>query len=93
MKKDKKAIIYQLMPRWFTNCNEKCVPNGTIKQNGVGKFNDIDLTKLKSIKSLGATHVWYTGIIEHLLEGSDVRLDTDYLNQQNKKVRCRQENI
>ena len=65
MKENKTTIIYQLMPRWFTNCNEKCVPNGTIKQNGVGKFNDIDLTKLKSIKSLGATHVWYTGIIEH----------------------------
>ncbi|MBQ3364940.1 MAG: alpha-amylase family protein [Muribaculaceae bacterium] len=65
MKKDKKAIIYQLMPRWFTNCNEKCVPNGTIKQNGVGKFNDIDDGKLRSIKSLGATHVWYTGILEH----------------------------
>lgn len=65
MKESKKAIIYQLMPRWFTNCNEKCISNGTIRQNGVGKFNDIDEGKLRSIKSLGATHVWYTGIIEH----------------------------
>jgi len=65
MKEKRKSIIYQLMPRWFTNCNEKCVPNGTIRQNGVGKFNEIDETKLRSIKSLGATHVWYTGIIEH----------------------------
>ena len=63
--KDKKIIIYQLMPRWFTNCNEHCVTNGSIKQNGVGKFNEIDEAKLRSIKSLGATHVWYTGIIEH----------------------------
>lgn len=65
MKESKKVIIYQLMPRWFTNCNDSCVPNGTIRQNGVGKFNDIDESKLRSIKSLGATHVWYTGIIEH----------------------------
>ena len=65
MKEKKKAIIYQLMPRWFTNCNEKCVPNGSIRQNGSGKFNEIDESKLRSIKSLGATHVWYTGIIEH----------------------------
>lgn len=65
MKGTNKTIIYQLMPRWFTNCNEHCVQGGTIGQNGVGKFNDIDEKKLRSIKSLGATHVWYTGIIEH----------------------------
>ena len=65
MKEKKKAIIYQLMPRWFTNCSENCTPNGSIRQNGVGKFNDIDEKCLKSIKSLGATQVWYTGIIEH----------------------------
>ena len=34
MKEKKKAIIYQLMPRWFTNCNEHCVANGSIRQNG-----------------------------------------------------------
>ena len=65
MKRDKKTIIYQLMPRWFTNLNENCVSNGTIRQNGCGKFNEIDESTLRSIKSLGATHVWYTGVIEH----------------------------
>ena len=65
MKGKKKTIIYQLMPRWFTNCNKHCIPNGSIKQNGVGKFNEIDDSKLRSIKSLGITHVWYTGVIEH----------------------------
>ncbi len=59
-----KTIIYQLFPRWFTNLNENCVANGTISQNGVGKFNDIDARILMSIKKLGITHVWYTGIIE-----------------------------
>ena len=62
---EKKLIIYQLMPRWFTNCKEHLAKNGTIRQNGVGKFNEIDESRLRSIKSLGATHVWYTGIIEH----------------------------
>ncbi len=73
MKEKKKMIIYQLMPRWFTNLNEKCVPNGTIRQNGCGKFNEIDEKCLKSIKTLGATHVWYTGIIEHATATSYTR--------------------
>ena len=63
--KTKKAIIYQLMPRWFTNCNNHCVPGGSIRQNGCGKFNDIDGAKLRAIKSMGVTHVWFTGVIEH----------------------------
>ncbi len=60
-----KIIIYQLMPRWFTNSSAENVFNGTLEQNGVGKLNDIKTTALRSIKALGATHVWYTGIIEH----------------------------
>ena len=60
-----KYIIYQLLPRLFSNSNLTCIHNGTIEQNGVGKMNDITETVLKSIKNLGATHVWYTGIIEH----------------------------
>lgn len=38
---------------------------GTLDENGVGKFNDIDSTALAGIKELGVTHVWYTGVIEH----------------------------
>ncbi len=60
-----KPIIYQLLPRLFTNSCHHCTPNGSIKQNGVGKMNDIDLTVLKKIKDLGVTHVWYTGVIRH----------------------------
>ena len=60
-----KPIIYQLFPRLFTNTCDKCVPNGTIKQNGSGKMNDITLPVLKKLKDLGATHVWYTGVIRH----------------------------
>lgn len=60
-----KPIIYQLMPRLFGNRNTTRHPNGTIQENGCGKLNDITTHALKQIKSLGVTHVWYTGIIEH----------------------------
>lgn len=60
-----KPIIYQLLPRLFTNTNENCVRNGTLEENGVGKMNNITSHVLKSIKNLGVTHMWYTGIIEH----------------------------
>lgn len=54
-----------MFPRLFTNTTEKCVPNGTIAQNGVGKMNEITDKVLAGIKELGVTAVWYTGIIEH----------------------------
>lgn len=60
-----KPIIYQLLPRLFANSNPTCLPGGTIEQNGSGKMNDITPTVLKSIRQLGCTHVWYTGVIEH----------------------------
>ena len=60
-----KIIIYQMLPRLFGNTNTNCVEGGTIEQNGCGKFNDITTEALRCIRSLGATHVWYTGILEH----------------------------
>ncbi|MDE5810276.1 MAG: alpha-amylase family protein [Muribaculaceae bacterium] len=60
-----KPIIYQLFPRWFTNYNETCINNGSIEQNGCGKMNGFTPRILNSIKELGITHVWFTGVIEH----------------------------
>lgn len=60
-----KLIIYQMLPRLFSNCNSACVANGTIEQNGCGKMNDITEHVLSEIGRLGATHVWYTGLLEH----------------------------
>lgn len=60
-----KYIIYQLLPRTFTNYNTSRVFNGTIEENGCGKFNYITRQALDGIRQLGVTHVWYTGIIEH----------------------------
>lgn len=62
---NRKPIIYQLIPRLFTNYNEKCVPGGSLARNGSGKLNDINRDILASIKELGITHVWYTGVLEH----------------------------
>lgn len=60
-----KPIIYQLLPRLFGNTKTDCIANGTIEQNGVGKLNDLNAKTLRSIRQLGATHVWLTGVIEH----------------------------
>lgn len=60
-----KPIIYQLFPRLFANFNPTRKYNGTIEENGCGKLADINERALKAIVGLGATHVWYTGIIRH----------------------------
>jgi glycosidase len=60
-----KIIIYQVLPRLFGNYNENLVTNGTIEQNGCGKLESFTKVALNEIKSLGITHIWYTGIIEH----------------------------
>lgn len=58
-------IIYQVFPRWFGNTNAKPVRNGSLAENGSGKFSDFTPLALGKIKELGVTHVWYTGVIEH----------------------------
>lgn len=65
MTDDKKIIIYQVFTRLFGNTNNHCIYDGDIHQNGCGKFNDFTDKALKEIHKLGATHIWYTGIIEH----------------------------
>ncbi|MEH0156041.1 alpha-amylase family protein [Limibacter armeniacum] len=62
---DHKIIIYQMMTRLFGNTNSTNKPWGTLEENGVGKFDHINDAALKSIKDLGASHVWYTGVLEH----------------------------
>lgn len=62
---DHKLIIYQMMVRLFGNQKTVNKPYGTLAENGVGKFNDITDKALQEIKKLGASHVWYTGVLEH----------------------------
>lgn len=60
-----KPVVYQIFTRLYGNTNSTNTPWGTIEENGVGKFNDINDAALKSIKALGVTHVWYTGVPHH----------------------------
>ena len=64
---DEKMVVYQIFTRLFGNLGTANVPHGTAQQNGVGKFNDINEAALKSLKNMGITHVWYTGVLEHAL--------------------------
>ncbi|MBT1701816.1 alpha-amylase family protein [Fulvivirgaceae bacterium PWU20] len=64
-KSSDKVIIYQLMTRLFGNKATVNKQYGTIEENGVGKFEDINNVALKAIRDLGATHIWCTGVIEH----------------------------
>lgn len=60
-----KVIIYQVFTRLFGNRNTTRKECGTIAENGSGKFNDFDSKTLKTIKKLGISHIWYTGVIRH----------------------------
>lgn len=60
-----KPIIYQVFTRLFGNRNATEKPWGTVVENGVGKMNDFDDATLRRIKRLGATHVWFTGVVRH----------------------------
>ncbi|OQX79831.1 MAG: alpha-amylase [Bacteroidetes bacterium 4484_276] len=62
---NKKITIYQVLPRLFGNTKTNCKPYGTLQENGVGKFEDFTPKALQSIRDLGITHIWYTGIIQH----------------------------
>ena len=56
--------IYQLFVRQFGNTNETRKPNGTLSENGVGKINDINDAALDSLRGMGFTHIWLTGILQ-----------------------------
>ncbi|MEG1616549.1 MAG: alpha-amylase family protein [Bacteroidales bacterium] len=64
-KKVEKPVIYQVMTRLFGNDSLNNIYNGSITENGVGKFNDFTATALDSIHALGANYIWYTGVIAH----------------------------
>ena len=63
-----RILIYQVLPRLFGNDCTNCRPHGSLKENGCGRFSHFTRKALDEIRSLGITHVWYTGIIEHATE-------------------------
>lgn len=60
-----KILIYQVLPRLFGNDNSTHKENGSIEENGCGKFSAFDDCALQEIRKMGFTHVWYTGVLEH----------------------------
>lgn len=60
-----KIFIYQVLPRLFGNTKNLNKENGSIEENGVGKFSSFSKKALREIQKMGFSHIWYTGILEH----------------------------
>lgn len=61
---DVKPRIYQLLPRLFGNENESRKVNGTLAENGSGKFSDLSDAVLAGLREDGFTHIWLTGVLQ-----------------------------
>ena len=74
-----RVVIYQLVVRLFSNTTDGRVVDGTIDDNGVGKFADINQAAIDGLAELGVTHVWLTGIPRQatLTDWSDIGLPPD----------------
>lgn len=60
-----KILLYQIFTRLYGNRNTNRKENGTLEENGTGKFNDFDDATLQHFKEMGISHVWFTGVIRH----------------------------
>ena len=69
--------IYQLFPRLFGNPVAQPVPWGTREENGCGRFNDLHAGVLASLRDMGFTHLWLTGILRHATGSAHPGLPAD----------------
>ncbi len=60
-----------MLPRLWGNDKVRPKKNGSLTDNGTGKFSDIDTATLDYLKWLGCSHVWYTGILRHSTRSSE----------------------
>jgi glycosidase len=60
-----RPVIYQLLPRLFSNINATDKKYGSLAENGCGKLNQINKHVLRQIRKQGITHIWFTGLLEH----------------------------
>ena len=60
-----------MLPRLWGNDKARPKKNGSLAENGTGKFSDIDTATLEYLKWLGCSHVWYTGVIRHATQESE----------------------
>ena len=62
---ENKILIYQLLPRLYSNRNKTRKEFGLLEDNGCGKFKDLSFATFKDLWQKGFTHVWFTGVIRH----------------------------
>ena len=60
-----------MLPRLWGNGKTRPKKNGSLKDNGTGKFSDIDQNTLDYIKWLGCSHIWLTGILRHSTQAAE----------------------
>ena len=74
-----KPVIYQLAVRYFGNTGGANRIDGDIRQNGCGKFVDINERALAALVQLGVTHVWLLGVPRQatLTDYSEIGLPAD----------------
>ena len=60
-----KPVVYQVFTRLFGSDANVNQHDATRAVNGCGTMEAFTPQALNEIKKLGATHIWYTGIIEH----------------------------
>jgi len=73
----KRPVIYQLFVRHFSNPCTEGVEWGSKQQNGCGTFAAIDSAALRHIASLGVTHIWLTGVLQHATQTARAQRPAD----------------
>jgi glycosidase len=63
--KNDKLVVYQMMFHLWGNKNTTNKENGSLEENGVTKFKDINDLALQKLKQFGYSHLYMTGLIEH----------------------------
>lgn len=61
MEQKNKMVIYQVFPRWFGNLRPSPVMNGSLAENGVGKFSAFTPLALSKIKERCYSCMVYRG--------------------------------
>lgn len=62
---ERRERIYELFVRVFSNNNPLRKLNGTIQENGCGKFEGITAKAISEIAAMGFTHIWLMGVVRH----------------------------
>ena len=60
----RRPVVYQLIVRHFGNTDGANVIDGSLEENGSGRFADIDEVALQRLRAMGVTHVYLTGVLQ-----------------------------